>query len=245
MKHQKSRHREDPVPTSSKPPRQITILVDRNGGRGPGRGIMLAPARHVSAATINDMALYGRGVISACLTVERAFALGLRTMARAVGREGMPRFMVSVEAAACTETGISAAERALTLRVLGDPASKPQDLHMPGHIMPCLPPDDGEGDGLLATATRYMAAVSGAPVAAWCDILDESGGLASAEHCVALADRLHVEAVHLEVLRQRLGLRPGGGARDNLLTPGHFAAMRRDVPLPGAIATDPMLSDVR
>lgn len=206
---------------------------------------MVAPARGVTAEAINQMALYGRGVVSACLTLERAFELGLRSMARANGRPGMPRFMVSVEAAACTETGISAAERALTLRALGDPASTPHDLHMPGHIMPCLPPGDSDKDGLLATATSYVAAISGVAVAAWCDILDDSGDLASAEYCLALAELISIEAIHLEVLRQKLGLRPGGVSPDRLLRRPHLAATRRDAPLPGAIAADPMLSGVR
>lgn len=223
----------------------VTVLVDRARGRGPGRGIMLASARGVTAETVNLMARYGRGLISACVTAERAMDLALRPMPEAVSRPGMPRFLVSVEAAACTETGISAAERALTLRVLADPSSTPADIHMPGHIMPCLPPP-GSPSSLVATALNYATSHSGSPVAAWCDILDDTGELGSADYCLDLAGRLGMTAFHLEILQQILALGPAGSAIGSArLRAAERSTSLPEAPLAGAIYADPMLSGLR
>ena len=168
----------------------IAILVDHDTGAGEGRGIIFAPALGITANTVNEMARSGRGLITCCIGMRRAFELGLRSMQGNVRRPGMPHYLVSVEAAACADTGISAADRALTLRVLGDPASTPADLCSPGHIMPCLPPDEGESQSIVALAFEHVALHTRMPALAWCDILDEQGEVAAAEHCLELGRRL-------------------------------------------------------
>lgn len=168
----------------------IAIMVDRDARSGRGRGIFFAPALDIGADTVNEMARSGRGLIACCIGTRRAFDLGLEPMRGATQRPGKPHYLVSVEAAACPDTGISAADRAMTLRVLGDPASGPGDLCTPGHIMPCLPPDGADRGSIVALAFEHVSLHSGMPALAWCDILDERGEVASAKYCMELGKRL-------------------------------------------------------
>lgn len=176
----------------------LSLLIDRSAPRGGRNGILIAPARGIGAGTVNEMARSGRGVIACCLDVERASRLALETMRSGVQRVGAPRFLASVEAASCADTGISAADRAETLRVLGDPAASASDLVSPGHIMPCLPPDGQAGVSLVSAALDHVARRTGIAAVAWCDILEDSGEIASIDHCVALAHQLDIEILYAE-----------------------------------------------
>lgn len=157
----------------------------------------MAPAHGIDAATVNEMARSGRGLIACCVDVARASHLGLETMGSIVRGIGAPRFLASVEAASCTDTGISAADRADTLRVLGDPAASAADLVSPGHIMPCLAPSDEAGVSLIAAALEHVTQRTGVAAVAWCDILDDSGEIAWIDHCIELAHRLDLEILYV------------------------------------------------
>jgi len=193
----------------------IGIVIGSDAGEGWGRGIIFAPALDIGAETVNEMARSGRGLIACCVGMRRAFELGLQSMRGGQRRPGMPHYLVSVEAASCTGTGISAADRALTLRVLADPASTAADLCAPGHIMPCLAPDDRQGGSILSITLEQAALRTGMPAVAWCDILDERGALASADYCRQLARRLGCPVLHAP---HAAPLRPAAA----------FETMRRD-----------------
>ncbi|QLC26502.1 3,4-dihydroxy-2-butanone-4-phosphate synthase [Parasphingopyxis algicola] len=174
----------------------LSILVDPDTLAGRGRGIFFESALNSDANSINVMATMGRGVVSAALSASRAYALGLQPLKHAVERDHMPMYVTSVEAAACTETGISAAERALTIRTLGDPHCDTEDIVTPGHIMPAIVPETISGNPNLSTfAFDYAHRYAGSEAIAWCDILDEEGETASSEECIALAKRLFVPAL--------------------------------------------------
>ncbi len=169
----------------------LSVLVDRSALNGRGRGILFQAAESISADDVNMMAQHGRGVIGAALTADRAFALGLSPMNDARQRANAPRYMASVEAKACTETGISAGERALTLRTLAAVDCSTADLVSPGHIMPAVVPPQAQVDSRIEVlAYHYAARFNDALAIAWCDILDASGEVADADHCSALAQSL-------------------------------------------------------
>jgi 3,4-dihydroxy 2-butanone 4-phosphate synthase/GTP cyclohydrolase II len=129
---------------------------------------------------VNFMAIHGRGLICAPLSAERAEELDLPQMTRR-NHEGMKTaFTVSVDAAKGITTGISAADRALTIRLLADPKAHADDLVKPGHIFPL----QAMPGGVLRRAGHTEAAIDLAtlaglpPVGAICEIMGEDGTMA-------------------------------------------------------------------
>jgi len=166
----------------------LTVLVDE--APDSGRGIMFCNAGGITAADVNMMATHGRALIGAVLSRARAFALDLAPMRGAQPRIGRPQFLASVEAAACTETGISAHERALTLGALGDWSSTPASFHSPGHVFPAVPAENPTAWQISDIAYHFCGIRTGALATAWCDILDSRGNVASANWCRDLAHTL-------------------------------------------------------
>src|SRR5207244_3401295 len=101
-------------------------------------GDLVGAAETVTPEMINFMATHGRGLICLTLMPERCQALGLTQMAEHNTEAHETAFTVSIDAAARfgVTTGISAADRAATIRVAVDPASVPADLRRPGHVFP-------------------------------------------------------------------------------------------------------------
>ena len=115
---------------------KIVILVDDEDRENEGDLILAAD--HVSTQAINFMITEARGLVCLTLTSQQIERLQLPLMVR----EDMnfapnkTAFTVSIEAAEGISTGISAADRAHTVKVAANPHAKPSDIHMPGHIFP-------------------------------------------------------------------------------------------------------------
>ena len=129
---------------------------------------------------VNFMAVHGRGLICAPITHERAEELDLPQMTRR-NLEGMKTaFTISVDAAKGITTGISAADRALTIRLLADPGAHAEAFVKPGHIFPL----QAMTGGVLRRAGHTEAAIdlvklAGLPAAGViCEIMDEHGNMA-------------------------------------------------------------------
>jgi 3,4-dihydroxy 2-butanone 4-phosphate synthase/GTP cyclohydrolase II len=129
---------------------------------------------------VNFMAINGRGLICAPITPERAEELDLPQMTRR-NHEGMKTaFTISVDAAKDITTGISAADRALTIRLLADPTARIDSFVKPGHIFPL----QAMAGGVLRRAGHTEAAIdlvtlAGLPPAGViCEIMDEDGSMA-------------------------------------------------------------------
>ena len=129
---------------------------------------------------VNFMAVHARGLICAPLTAERADQLELPQMTRR-NREGhKTAFTVSVDAADGITTGISAADRALTIRLLADPESQAQAFVRPGHVFPL----QGVVDGVLRRAGHTEASLDLARLAGLqqaaviCEIMNDDGTMA-------------------------------------------------------------------
>jgi len=169
----------------------MNILVDPDALGGNGRGIMFGAVVGLTPAAIMLMASRARGVIAAALSVERAFALDIAPMPGGSCRTYRPITLVSVEAHACTETGISAQERCTTLRALGAWDASPADFRAPGHVIVTVVPSRlavaGQPAVLSEIAYRHAARNEGALAIAWTDVLDDRGSIASVSYCRALA----------------------------------------------------------
>lgn len=163
---------------------ELAILI------GGGRGIFAARAATLTEAQANQMARLGRGLLSVTLDLAAAFRLGIQPMAGTqLPDDGAPVYLASIEVADCPGSGISAADRALTIRTAADPAARAGAVVMPGHIMPLLIRRRAG-----TTLPEIAAAMLAREAVAWCDILGEDGDLATSAYCHHLAERHGIAA---------------------------------------------------
>jgi 3,4-dihydroxy 2-butanone 4-phosphate synthase/GTP cyclohydrolase II len=157
---------------------KFLIVVDDEDRENEGD--LVIAADFVSADAVNFMATHGRGLVCTPLEAARLDELGIEPM---VGRNTAPlgtAFTVSVEARHKVSTGISAEDRANTVKALIDPASKPNDFSKPGHTFP-LRAHEG---GVLVRAGQTEAAVDLArmaglyPAGVICEIMKDDGSMA-------------------------------------------------------------------
>src|SRR5271156_2374985 len=113
---------------------RMVIVVDDADRENEGDLIMAAEC--VTPAAVNFMARHGRGLICVPTTYERLKQLGIEQMVAQNTENFRTDFQVSVDAAQGVTTGISAADRALTIKILADPTAIPEDLVQPGHVFP-------------------------------------------------------------------------------------------------------------
>src|SRR5512145_2751752 len=113
---------------------RIVILMDDKDRENEGDLCMAA--ERVTPQAINFMATHGRGLICLSLTEERLRRLNLPLMVQDNTSSFQTAFTVSIEASQGVSTGISAADRAHTIKVAVAPDAKPSDLARPGHIFP-------------------------------------------------------------------------------------------------------------
>jgi len=156
----------------------FVIVVDDEDRENEGD--LTIAADKVTPEAINFMARHGRGLICAALTQERLDELGVPLMvADNTARYGTA-FCVSVEARKEVTTGISAADRAATVRALVNPATLPADLARPGHMFPLR----AAPGGVLKRAGQTEAAVDLArlagltPAGVICEVMNEDGTMA-------------------------------------------------------------------
>jgi len=157
---------------------KMVILVDEEDRENEGDLVLAAD--HVTPEAVNFMAKHGRGLICLTLTRERCQQLNLPLMVRDNGTSMGTNFTVSIEAATGVTTGISAADRALTIQTAVAPNAKPTDLVQPGHIFPLM----AQPGGVLIRSGHTeagcdLAAMAGcSPTAVICEIMKDDGSMA-------------------------------------------------------------------
>jgi 3,4-dihydroxy 2-butanone 4-phosphate synthase/GTP cyclohydrolase II len=157
---------------------KFVIIVDDDDRENEGD--LLVAAEKTSPEAINFMARNARGLICVSLTGERLDELNIPPMVQNNSSKHCTAFTVSVEARHRVSTGISASDRAETVRTLIDPRTRPGDLLRPGHTFP-LRARDG---GVLVRAGHTEASVDLArlaglyPAGVICEIMDEDGAMA-------------------------------------------------------------------
>jgi 3,4-dihydroxy 2-butanone 4-phosphate synthase/GTP cyclohydrolase II len=168
---------------------RMVILVDDEGRENEG-DVVLA-AEHVTAEAINFMASHCRGLVCLTLTRERCELLQLPPMVTRNGTKHGTAFTVSIEAARGVDTGISAADRALTVRTAVARHARAADLVHPGHVFP-LQAADG---GVLMRAGHTeagcdLAAMAGLmPAAVICEVMNDDGTMARLPDLLTFAAR--------------------------------------------------------
>jgi len=159
---------------------KLVIVADDEARENEGD--LVGAAEKVTPEMINFMAMHARGLICMPLLPERCQALGLPQMAEHNTEAHETAFTVSVDAAARfgVTTGISAADRAATVRVAIDPATVPQDLRRPGHVFPLRARPGGVLQRVGQTeASVDLARLAGLyPAGVICEILNPDGTMA-------------------------------------------------------------------
>ena len=157
---------------------KMVILVDEEDRENEGDLVLAAD--HVTAEAVNFMAKHGRGLICLTLTRERCQQLNLPLMVRDNGTSMGTNFTVSIEAASGVTTGISAADRALTIKTAVASNAKPSDLVQPGHIFPLMAQPGGvlirSGHTEAGCDLAAMAGCSATSVI--CEIMKDDGSMA-------------------------------------------------------------------
>lgn len=166
------------------------VIVADDEGR-ENEGDVIISAQLASQEWIAWLVKHSSGFICAPMTNELADRLELPMM---VADNQDPRgtaYTVSVDAADRLSTGISAADRAHTLRVLADPASTPSSVHRPGHIMPLRAVDGGvrERDGHTEAAVDLMKLAGLVPVGAISEIVADDGEMMRLPGLIELGER--------------------------------------------------------
>jgi len=157
---------------------RMVILVDDEDRENEGDLTLAADA--VTPEAINFMATHGRGLICLTLTDERVRRLGLPMMSANNQSPYHTAFTVSIEAREGVTTGISASDRAQTVKVAIDPGSGPQDIVTPGHVFPLRARDGGV---LVRTGQTEgsvdLARLAGlTPAGVICEIMKPDGTMA-------------------------------------------------------------------
>jgi 3,4-dihydroxy 2-butanone 4-phosphate synthase/GTP cyclohydrolase II len=157
---------------------RMVILVDEEDRENEGDLVMASD--FVTPEAVNFMATHGRGLICMPITEERARLLNLPPMVAENRTPHATAFTVSIEAASGVTTGISAADRAHTVRVATARHAKPEDVVQPGHVFPLI----ARQGGVLVRAghteaTCDLASLAGLnPAGVICEILNEDGTMA-------------------------------------------------------------------
>ncbi|MCB1741391.1 MAG: 3,4-dihydroxy-2-butanone-4-phosphate synthase [Gammaproteobacteria bacterium] len=234
---------------------RMVILVDDESRENEGD--LILPAELVEPHHINFMARYARGLICLPMSAERCDQLDLPLMESDNREAHRTAFTVSIDAAAGTTTGISAADRAKTIRTAVQPDAKPSDFVRPGHVFPLR----AVAGGVLTRAGHTEAGCDLArlagfqPAAVIVEIMNEDGSMArrpelelfAREHQIkigTIADliqyRMHhertVERVADCALPTRFGKFRLVTFRDRITNGVHFALVRGEIS-----ATEPTL----
>lgn len=180
-----------PIPEAIERFRKGEVLIVVDDEDRENEGDFVTSADFITPEKINFMAKYGRGLICVALTGERLDQLKLEPMVDVNTAIRGTAFTVSVDAIRNTTTGVSAHDRAETVRVLIHPDTKPEDLAKPGHIFPLRA---AEG-GVLARAGHTEAVVDLArlanctPAGVLCEIMDDDGTMARLPQLEKIADQ--------------------------------------------------------
>ena len=166
---------------------KIFILIDDENRENEGDLCVLGD--FVNPYVINFMATHGRGLICLAITKQQSDKLGLSLMERRNESRYDTAFTQSIEATHGVTTGISASDRALTIKAAAAKDAKPSDLVQPGHIFP-LRASEG---GVLSRAGHTEAACDLAKFAnkgaagVICEIMNEDGTMARRDDLIAFA----------------------------------------------------------
>jgi 3,4-dihydroxy 2-butanone 4-phosphate synthase/GTP cyclohydrolase II len=184
---------------------RMIIIVDDEDRENEGD--LVCAAEKATPQIINFMARQARGLICLPLTEERCDELHLTTQVADNTSYLGTAFTVSIDARKGVTTGISAADRAMTIQAAVDPHTRPQDIARPGHIFPLR----AKKGGVLVRPGQTEASVDIAriaglyPAGVICEIMNEDGTMARLPELEAFAERHHLKMITVaDLVRYRI-----------------------------------------
>lgn len=179
---------------------KVVIVVDDEDRENEGD--FICAAEYITPDIVNFMVTHGRGMLCVALNGKRLDDLDLPLMVESNSALHGTQFTVTVDAIDGTSTGISAADRALTIKKLIDPKSKENDFAKPGHIFPLRAFEEG----VLRRAGHTEAAVDLCqlaklnPSGVLCEILKEDGEMARVPELIEIAKKFKLKIVTVQDL---------------------------------------------
>ena len=179
---------------------KIVIVVDDD--ERENEGDFVCAAEHVNPEVINFLAKHGRGIICAPLTAERTKELGLDLMVDSNTSLHETPFTVSVDYIHGTTTGVSAADRAATIRSFINPNTKPADLARPGHVFPLRAMEGGvlRRAGHTEAVVDLCRLAGLAQAGVLCEIMNDDGTMARVPDLVKLAHEFTMKIITVKDL---------------------------------------------
>ncbi|MBM4303867.1 MAG: bifunctional 3,4-dihydroxy-2-butanone-4-phosphate synthase/GTP cyclohydrolase II [Deltaproteobacteria bacterium] len=184
---------------------KMIILVDDEDRENEGD--LVVAAEKITAAHVNFMAKFGRGLICLAMTEEQLTRLQIPMMVKENQAPFGTAFTISIEAATGVTTGISAADRARTIQVASNPNSGPRDIIMPGHIFPLR----AKQGGVLVRAGQTEGSVDLArmaglePAGVICEIMNDDGSMSRLKDLIPYAKEHQLKIVSIaELIKYRM-----------------------------------------
>ncbi|WP_424934547.1 3,4-dihydroxy-2-butanone-4-phosphate synthase [Amaricoccus macauensis] len=182
--------------------RSVTMIDQRRN-----RGFFVCPAGQMQAEEVNFMAKEGKSLVCLALPASTIADLGLPLMAERHRTNGEWRHAISIEARNGITTGISAAERAHTIRTAVEPGASGGEIVSPGHVFPVCPPANAAPlDDPIGAMLSLVRKAVGLEAAAFCIIMGADGSVASSTEALKFSKALGRQAISLdEALAPTLG----------------------------------------
>lgn len=181
---------------------RVIIVVDDEDRENEGD--FISAAEYVTPDIVNFMVTHGRGMLCVALSKKRLDDLNLPLMVDSNSALHGTQFTVTVDAIEGTTTGISAADRALTIKKLVDENSKPEDFARPGHIFPLRAFDEGvlRRAGHTEAAVDLCRLANLKPAGVLCEILRQDGEMARVPELIEVAKKFNLKILTVQDLIQ-------------------------------------------
>lgn len=179
---------------------KMVIVVDDEDRENEGDFLMAA--EKVTPHAVNMMVKYGRGLVCVPITNERAVELDLDYMVTEGADPDEAAFTISVDHRKLTTTGISAPDRANTIKELINPDAKPSDFRRPGHVFPLTAVDGGvlRRAGHTEAAIDLARLAGCAPAGIICEIMHDDGEMSRLPDLIKLANRFDLKLITIKDL---------------------------------------------
>jgi 3,4-dihydroxy 2-butanone 4-phosphate synthase/GTP cyclohydrolase II len=180
---------------------RLIIVVDDEDREDEGD--FIAAAEHVTTEMVNFITKEARGLLCVAVTMQRARQLELEPMVQRNTSQHETNFTVSIDAIAeGVTTGISAFDRATTIKMMADPASSADDFSRPGHIFPLRAMDGGvlRRVGHTEAAVDLAGLAGCAPVGLLCEILHDDGSMARLPELIKLKEKFGLKLITIKDL---------------------------------------------
>jgi 3,4-dihydroxy 2-butanone 4-phosphate synthase/GTP cyclohydrolase II len=179
---------------------RMVIVTDDE--RRENEGDLIMAASKATSEAIGMMIRHGSGIVCVATTGEVLTRLGLGPMVANNKDAQRTDFAVSVDAAQGVTTGISASDRVRTIQIIGDPASKPDDLARPGHVFPLRARPGGvlERPGHTEAAVDLATLAGLHPSGVLCELMNDDGTVSRMPDIVEFKKRYNLRMVSIEAL---------------------------------------------